>query len=76
MPDGLNQSKMKTRIIIYELGGKIHSVHTSGESEVYLVKQGQGLDSVTIIEPDEFEIGTAHKAFIGKAGQFLKEKKV
>lgn len=67
---------MKHRIIITQVNGKITSVMASGETQVYLVQQGQGLDSVAVIDPDEFEIGKAHEAFMGNAKQFLKEKKV
>lgn len=67
---------MKHKVIIVQHNGKITSVLASGETEVYLVQKGQGLDSVAIIDPDEFEIGKAHKLFTGATEQFLKEKKV
>jgi len=77
MPDGFNQSKMtKHRIVITQHNNKITSVLASGETEVYLVQQGQGIDLVSKLDPDEFEIGKAHEAFMGNAKQFLKEKKV
>jgi len=89
MPDGFNQSKMKEstfnpqpyttvrhRIVIVQCNGKITSVLASGETDIYLVQQGHGLDSVAKLDPDEFEIGKAHEAFMGSAKQFLKEKKV
>lgn len=67
---------MKHKVIIHQVNGKIHGVYVSGETDVYLVNQGPGLDSVAKIEADEFEIGKAHESFLGGAKQFLKEKKV
>lgn len=67
---------MKHKIIIRQHNGKITSILASGETEIYLVQQGSGIDLAAVVDPDEFEIGKGHEAFIGKARQFLKEKNV
>jgi hypothetical protein len=65
---------MKHTIIIYKINGKITSVLASGETDVFIVHQGDGIDAVAKIDTDEFEIGRAHESFLGNAKQFLKEK--
>lgn len=67
---------MKTRVVITQHNGQITSVLVSGETDVYLIQTGKGINSVAQIDPDEFEVGKAYEVFMGKTRQFLKDKKV
>lgn len=68
---------MKHKVIIRLVNGNIESIHTSGDTEIFLIEKDPLKRSLSKLEPDFiFENGKAHELYEGRESEFLKKHNV
>jgi hypothetical protein len=65
---------MKHKIIITSINGRIVSIASSGDTEIYLMESNINGNHVSKLTPDiEFENGEGHKLYREEVAEFLKK---
>ena len=65
---------MKHQVIITSINGRITSITSSGETEIFLIEANTKGSHMSKLEPDnEFRKGKGHELYRGEVAEFLKK---